>query len=140
MAGKTEFTRFELCELLTSSEVAAFGGGGAGAPTNSPTSGDEACQWMGETSLVIDFGANMRSGNLKKGPNITMAATTVDGLTGVQSHDLGEIESCQVIVDITDHSTLAFGVAVLTSGEGKYEPCDVANRLANTVISKIKKV
>ena len=58
MAGKTEFTRTELCELLTEDEVSSLGAASTGRPTNSPMTGDEICQWSNETSVLIDFGRN----------------------------------------------------------------------------------
>lgn len=47
------------------------------------------------------------------------------------------IVMCQVIVDISPASAMSFIASMQSSGEGKYEPCDVASKLANVVIPKI---
>ena len=139
MAGKTEFTRFELCELVTESEVNSLGGGASeGEATNNPITGDEVCQWSAATSIVVGFGSNAQSSNLQPSAKVTLTPTTIDGLNAVQSLDKTAATTCQVVVDITDHSILAFVASVLTQGEGKYEPCDVANKLAKIVIPKVR--
>ncbi len=136
----TDMTNNQLCGLLTAAEATQLGGSEKGEPGYSTTNAHPQCQWSNETSLNIDFGKNTRSSQAPTGDGITNTPTTVAGLTAVLSHRQSAVrEFCQVIVDVTETATMAFGSGLHDSGKGKYEPCDVARRLAEIVIPKVKK-
>jgi hypothetical protein len=136
----TELTNTEMCGLLTATEATQLGGSEEGRPTYSPTNGHPICQWSNETSLNIDFGKDTRSSQAPTGEGIVNTPTTVAGLTAVLSHNTGGVrEFCQVIVDVTDTATMGFGSGLHDAGKGKFEPCDVARRLAEIVVPKVKR-
>jgi hypothetical protein len=135
----TDLTNTQLCALLTASEAGRLGGSDKGEPGFSVTTAHPLCQWSKDTTLNIDLGKNTRSTQAPTGEGITNTPTTVAGLTAVLSHKTGVREFCQVIVDVTDTATMAFGSGLHDSGKGKYEPCDVARRLADIVIPKVKR-
>lgn len=138
-APLTELTNTQLCGLLTATEATQLGGSETGRPTYSVTTAHPLCQWSRDTSLNIDFGKDTRSSQAPTGTGITNSPTTVAGLTAVLSHKTGTLEFCQVIVDVTDSAAMAFGAGLHDSGKGKYEPCDVARKLAGIVIPKVKR-
>jgi hypothetical protein len=55
----------------------------------------------------------------------------------VLSKEVDVVESCQVIVDVTEKSALSFLAGVHDRGKGRYETCDLATKLANIVIPKM---
>ncbi len=132
-------TNTQICALLTSAEATQLGGSEQGRPSFSTTNAHPLCQWSKDTSLNIDFGRNTRSSQAPTGDGITNTPTSVAGLSAVLSHKTGVREFCQVIVDVTDTATMGFGSGLHDSGQGKYEPCDVARRLAEIVIPKVKR-
>lgn len=138
-AKSLDFTNTELCELLTAAEASQLGGSTTGRPQYGLSTGHPLCQWNADTSLNIDFGKDTRSSQAPAGEGITNTPTEVAGLTGVLSHKTGTREYCQVIVDVTETDTMAFGSGLHDGGKGKFEPCDVARRLANIVIPKIER-
>jgi hypothetical protein len=44
----------------------------------------------------------------------------------------------QARADLPSGRLLTSSAAILTAGEGKYDPCDVANRLANLIIHRVR--
>lgn len=135
----TELTNNQLCGLLTAQEATLLGGSDEGKPGFSVTTAHPLCQWSKDTTLNIDFGKDSRSTQAPTGEGITNTPTTVAGLSAMRSHKTGVREFCQVIVDVTETATMAFGSGLHDSGKGKYEPCDVARRLAEIVIPKVKR-
>ena len=138
-APLTDLSNTQICALLTATEATQLGGSEQGRPSFSTTNAHPLCQWSKDTSLNIDFGKDTRSSQAPTGEGITNTPTTVAGLTAVLSHKTGIREFCQVIVDVTDSATMGFGSGLHDSGTGKYEPCDVARRLAEIVIPKVKR-
>lgn len=137
-AGPLELSNTQLCDLLTVDEAGQLGGGARAEAGYSVSSGHPQCSWLADTSLVITFAKNGQSKDVKGGPNITNTPTTVAGLSAVLSKEVDVVESCQLIVDVTDRSVLSFLAGVHDSGKGRYETCDVATKLANIVIPKVK--
>jgi hypothetical protein len=133
-----DLTNSQLCALLTASEATQLGGSDKGEPGFSVTTAHPLCQWSKDTTLNIDFGKDTRSSQAPTGDGITNTPTTVAGLSAVLSHKTGTREFCQVIVDVTATAAMAFGSGLHDSGKGRYEPCDVARRLADIVIPKVK--
>jgi hypothetical protein len=140
-AGRTtlDFTNAELCELLTADEATQLGGSPTGRPEYGLSTGHPLCQWIKDTSLIIDFGKDTRSSQAPTDAGITNTPTEVAGKTAVLSHKTGTREFCQVIVDMTETDTMAFGSGLHDGGKGRFEPCDVARRLADIVIPKIER-
>ncbi|MGQ0837166.1 DUF3558 domain-containing protein [Actinokineospora sp.] len=137
-SGTREWSGPQMCDLVTAAEAQQLGGSPAGRASFSTATADPQCSWSKDTVLILDYGKGFQSKNAKTGAGITLTPMSVAGLSAVQSLKKSSITLCQVIVDISDSSTMSFAVSVHDSGEGKYEPCDVATRLANIVIPKIK--
>lgn len=138
-APLTELSNTQLCGLLTAAEATQLGGSEQGRPSYSVTTGNPICQWSKDTSLNVAFGKNARSSQPPTGAGITNSPTTVAGLTAVLSHKTGTPETCQVIVDVTGTAAMAFLAGLHDGGKGRYEPCDVARRLAEIIIPKVKR-
>lgn len=136
-APVSDFTNTQLCELLTAEQAVLLGGSAEGKPSYGVSTGHPVCQWSDFVSLNIDFGKDTRSSQAPTGEGITNTPTEVAGRTAVLSHKAGVREFCQVIVDVTETATMAFGSGVHDKGKGKYEPCEVARQLATVVVTKI---
>lgn len=136
---QVSFDSDSLCELLTPDEAAKFGAENP-RPTNSFQTGNPQCGWSGETSLVLDFAPTLSGRPGVSGPNVTSSEITVAG-TDAWLQRIEEVNGqiCQVAFAVNGgKSGFAVGGSVLSRGEGKYEPCDVAKQLAEIVIPKVK--
>lgn len=130
------FNREQLCALLTPAEAARFGSTNP-RPTSSYRTGNPQCQWGGEMSLLLDFGA-AASGEVAQGPDVTNTQVEVAGLPATMQK-INSRPSCQIILPLNSgRSTFVMGAAVLSRGEGKYEACDVAEQIAEIVVPKVK--
>lgn len=138
MEGKTEFSQDELCELLTSDEAQQLGGSAEGRPGMNVVYKAPICQWVDKTSILVVYRPNAVLKGAEYGPTVTHKNIDVNGIQAVlfDNTKLGGL--CQVGIDLTDHSDLVVGVAVLSSGEGKYNKCDVAKQMAAFVFPKVK--
>lgn len=132
-----DYSNTALCKLLTSDEAESLGGAAEGKPGNSVTDGHPQCQWSADTSIVIGFQKGTQSTNVNTGPEYTNTPTTVQGLAAMQSLTTDPIEICQALVDVSPEAVIYAGAANRSGGEGKYQPCDVANQLINIVIPKV---
>lgn len=137
-AGESTYSTDELCGLLTAEEARGLGGSAEGTEGTSIKDGHEQCRWDDDTSLVIGLQPGGSSTNAPTGAGITNTPTDVDGLTAVQSRSTDPITMCQLLVDLPDGNLISVGAAPLTGGEGKYEPCDVANQMADLVVPRVK--
>lgn len=133
-----DYSLARLCELLSGEEAERLGGSADGEKKNSASDGHEICGWAGETYLVVGFQDGLTTADVRTGPEITNTPTTIDGLTAVQSLESGTNEICQVLVDLPSGKLFTSAVSVLSSGEGKYEPCAVAGELSNLIIPRVK--
>jgi hypothetical protein len=136
-APPPDFSGDGLCDLLTPEEAQRFGGSPGGEPGNSIRDGHPQCQWTADTSLLIGFQQGNQSKNARTGAGITNTQLTVDGFTAVQSRELEPVEVCQVLVDITPEALVYVSATNQAGGEGRYQPCEVANQLADIVIPKV---
>jgi hypothetical protein len=137
-SSESDYSLAQLCGLLTAEEARQFGGSPDGTEGNSTKDGHEQCRWDDETSLVIGVQPGGKSANAPTGPGITNTPVDVDGLTGVQSLATDPILMCQLLVDLPSGNLISVGAAPLSAGEGKYEPCDVANQMADLVVPRVK--
>jgi ESX secretion-associated protein EspG len=72
------------------------------------------------------------------GPGITNTPTRIDGLPAVQSLQTDTFVVCEVAVDLPSGKLFTSSAGILSAGEGKYDPCDVAVKLANLVIPRVR--
>lgn len=128
----------DLCGLLSVEEVERFGAAGEGTSGYSTKNGHEQCRWDDETQLVIGHEPNGTSKNPPTGAGITNTPTEIDGLTAVQSASTEPIIACQLLVDLPTSGLISLSAAPLSSGVGKYEPCDVAKQMADLVVPRVK--
>jgi hypothetical protein len=136
--GEPDFANTALCDLLTGAEAAGLGGSATGEPGNSTEDGAPLCAWKDATSLVVGFQANGQAGRAPSGPEITNTPIEVAGKAAVLSKRVTSVRTnCQVLVDVGKTATVATLAGVLTKGEGSYDECDLATRMANIVIPKV---
>ncbi|SDD82849.1 DUF3558 family protein [Actinokineospora iranica] len=134
---KSTFTNAELCELLTADEVAQFGAANP-TPTYNGSTAHPQCQWRGEMVVAIEFGPDSSVEVIRTGEGITNTNIEVMGLPAVLQVNT-RTRSCQVLAKINGgKSSLATGIALLSGGRGKYNDCDMAQKLANIVIPKVQ--
>lgn len=59
------------------------------------------------------------------------------GLPAMKSHEFDSTgEVCQILVDVNDTSVLGVSAYNRSGGEGRYQPCDVADQLINIVVPR----
>jgi hypothetical protein len=136
-SDEPDYSLARLCELLTSDEAQQLGASPTGEEGNSTSDGHDICTWSDETYLIVGYQQGPTSADVTKGPGITNTPTTIDGLTAVQSRE-ADPPGCQVLVDLPSGVLLSVGAGPLSAGEGKYEPCELANDLANIVVPRVK--
>lgn len=100
--------------------------------------GHAQCTWSGDTSLVVGVQPGLKTTNVRTGPGITNTPTTVHGLTAVQSKETDPIVVCQVLIDLPSGNLFGTSAALLSGGEGKYDPCTLANEMANIIVPRVK--
>lgn len=136
--GEPDFANTALCDLLTGAEATGLGGSATGEPGNSTQDGAPLCAWKDATSLVVGFQVNGQSGRTPSGPEVTNTPIEVAGKAAVLSKRVASVRTnCQVLVDVGKTATVATLAGVLSKGEGEYDECDLATRMANIVIPKV---
>lgn len=134
---ESDYSLARLCELLTPEEARQLGASPEGEKGNSTSDGHDICTWDDETYLIVGYQQGPTSADVKDGPGITNTPTTVDGLPGVQSSE-ADPPGCQVLIDLPSGILFSVSAGPLSAGEGKYEPCELANDLAKIVIPRVK--
>jgi uncharacterized protein DUF3558 len=133
-----KYSLVHLCELISSEEAQELGGSTEGKQTNSAADGHAVCQWADKTSLTIGFQTGVTTANAESGPGITLTPTTIEGLKALQQLKTDPIAICQVMVELPSGKLFSSSAAVRSAGEGQYDPCQVANQLANLIIPRVK--
>lgn len=133
-----EYSLAQLCELLSPEEAEQLGGSAEGEKGTSTSDGHAICKWDDETHLVVGFQDGLTTANADTGPGITNTPTTIDGLPAVQSLQDDVVVICEVMVDLPSGRLFTSSATVLTAGEGKYDPCQVATQLSNLIIPRVK--
>lgn len=133
-----DYSLARLCELLSPEEAQQLGGSAEGEEGNSLRDGHAICTWGDATTLVIGFQDGHKSADVDTGPHITNTPIKIDGLTAVQSLNTDTVVSCDILVDLPSGKLVHTTVGVRTAGEGKYDHCEVANKLANLIIPRVK--
>ena len=133
-----EYSLARLCDLISPEESEELGGSSEGEKTNSVSDGHAVCQWSDETTLVVGFQPGLTTANADTGPGVTNTPTTVDGLQAVQQLKTEPITICQILVDLPSGKLFTSTASVLSAGEGKYDPCQVATQLSNLIIPRVK--
>ena len=133
-----DYSLARLCELLSPEEAQSLGGSAEGEEGNSLRDGHPICSWADETSLHVGFQEGHRSADVDTGPSITNTPIKIDSLPGVQSLNTDTVVSCDVLVDLPSGRLVHSTAGTLSAGEGKYDPCDLANRLANLIIPRVR--
>ncbi len=133
-----DYSLARLCELLSPEEAQRFGGSAEGEEGNALNDGHAICEWADETSLIIGFQTGTSTAEADTGPDITNTPTTVDGLPAVLALSTDTVVICEMLVDLPSGRMVATGATVLSAGEGKYDPCEVATELANLIIPRVR--
>lgn len=133
-----DYSLARLCELISPDEAQQLGGSAESKETNSVSDGHAICTWDDATHLAVGFQDGMTTANVRTGDGITNTPTTIDGLTAVQSLESKSVVICQVLVDLPSGKLFTSSATVLSAGEGKYDPCQVATQLSNLIIPRVK--
>ena len=133
-----KYSLARLCELLSPDEAQQLGGSAEGEKGNSIADGHTICTWSEATSLVVGFQEGTTTAQVDTGPGITNTPTTIDGLPAVQQLETDTVITCDVLVDLPSGRMLHATAAVLSAGEGKYDPCQVATQLADLIVPRVK--
>lgn len=132
------FTNDALCLLLTADESTRLGAGSTPKASFSIGSANPICSWDGEaTGLTVEFAPGVLVDTVEQRPDETRAMVTVLGRPAVQFRTTSVPEFCQVLVDVSPTSSMAFRTNVHDDGSG-FEVCDLANELATIVLPKVK--
>ncbi|MGB3443030.1 MAG: DUF3558 domain-containing protein [Actinophytocola sp.] len=135
--SEPDYSLARLCELLTPDEAQQLGGSADGEKTNSVSDGHAICQWSDATTLVVGFQDGLTTANADTGRGITNTPTKVDGLPAVQSLQSDRFVVCEILVDLPSGRLFTSSASVLSAGEGKYDPCQVATELSNLIIPRV---
>lgn len=127
-----------LCELLSAEEAEQLGGSPEGEKTHSVSDGHAVCQWSAAMDLVVGFQEGPTTADADTGPGITNTSIKIDDLPAVQSLQTGTFVVCEILIDLPSGKLLTSSAAILSAGEGKYDPCEVANRLANLITPRVR--
>lgn len=127
-----------LCELLSPEEAQQLGGSPEGEEGHALSNGMPVCEWKDKTGLTVGFQEGTSTAQADTGPDITNTPTTVDGLPAVLAKSTDTVVTCQMLVDLPNGWMYAGSVSVRSAGEGLYDPCDVATKLANLIIPRVK--
>jgi hypothetical protein len=133
-----DYSLARLCELLSADEAQELGGSAEGEKTNSVSDGHAVCQWSDAMDLVVGFQEGPTTANVDNGPGITNTPTKIDGLPAVQSLQTDTFVVCEILVDLPSGKLFTSSAGVLSAGEGKYDPCQVATQLSNLIIPRVK--
>lgn len=133
-----DYSLARLCELLSPEEAQELGGSPEGEKGNALSDGHDICEWADETSLIVGFQTGTSTAQADTGPGITNTPTTIDGLPAVQALSTDTVVICDILVDLPSGKMVSAGATVLSAGEGKYDPCQVANQFANLIIPRVK--
>lgn len=127
-----------LCELLSPEEAEQLGASAEGEKTHSVSDGHAVCQWSDAMDLVVGFQEGPTTADADTGPGITNTSIKIDGLPAVQSLQTDTFVVCEILIDLPSGKLFTSSAGILSAGEGKYDPCEVANRLANLVIPRVR--
>ena len=133
-----DYSLARLCELLSPEEAKQLGGSPEGEKTNSASDGHAICQWSDAMTLVVGFQEGLTTANADKGRGITNTPVKIDGLPAVQSLQTDTFLLCEVLIELPSGKLFTSSASVLSAGEGKYDPCDVAVKLANLVVPRVR--
>jgi hypothetical protein len=127
-----------LCDLLSADEAEELGGSAEGEEGHSTKDGHYLCTWSDRTALVVGYQEGTSLENVETGPSITNTPTTIDGLPAVQSVNTDTFVTCDILVALPSGRVVHATGGVLSGGEGQFEPCEVAHKLANLIIPRVK--
>jgi hypothetical protein len=133
-----DFSLARLCELLSPEEAQQLGGSAEGEKTNSVSDGHTICQWSDATTLVVGSQDGLTTANVDTGAGITNTPTKIDGLPAVRSLQSKQFVVCEILVDLPSGKLFTSSASVLSAGEGRYDPCQVATELSNLIIPRVK--
>jgi uncharacterized protein DUF3558 len=133
-----QYSLAHLCDLLSPDEAQRLGGSAEGKAGNALSDGHAICTWADKTNLIVGWQTGTSTAQADTGPGITNTPTTVDGLPAVKSLSTDTLVLCEMLVDLPSGKMFGAVVSVRSAGEGQYEPCQVANQLANLIIPRVK--
>jgi hypothetical protein len=132
-----DYSLAQLCGLLEPEEAERMGGSAQGRDGNSITDGHALCTWENETSLIAGVQPGLDLSSVRPTADVTVTSTTVEGLPAVRKQT-ASINACEIVVELPSENLFGVSVAPLSAGEGKYEPCAVADEFASITVPRVK--
>jgi len=132
-----DYSLSDLCGLLTAEEAEGMGAAAPGRPGNSISDGHPICTWTNETSLVVRMQEGRDLSTVQPSEDVTVTQITVDGLPAIKVRT-ASINSCEIAVETASDNLVGTSAAPLSAGEGKYDPCAVADEFAAIVVPRVK--
>lgn len=129
-----------LCDLIPAGVATSMSLPETGKPyvKPDPQRSDPQCQWRGSGLLAIaQFTEGGSIKNPQALPDHDISADQVGGRPVLLIKKTSQPVTCEVDVDSGSRGVVAFSVAVLSAGQGKFNECDVVRKLAETAMPKI---
>lgn len=133
----SEYSLTELCGLLEPEEAVGMGGSPEGRAGNSTSTGADLCTWADEMSLVAGVQPGVSTEGMKSTGDQVLSAAEVAGMPAVRKVT-PSLDACEVLVDLPSGSLFSVSAAPLSAGEGKYDPCTVADEFAAITVPRVK--
>lgn len=135
--GSGDYSLSDLCGLLTAEEAEDMGAAAPGRPGNSISDGHPLCTWSNETSLVVRLQEGRDLATVRPSDDVTVTETTVAGVPAIKVRT-ASINACEIAVETASDNLVGASAAPLSAGEGKYDPCVVADEFAAIVVPRVK--
>lgn len=131
------------CDVLTKTQLAAFGNLKAPEPRTAPLG--PACDWKGvEVLRDSSFTVTLADGqkydtllsNSRKSP--VFNEQKIDGLRSFNSDDTDGTRDCATAVETSEESAILVQINVASQLKGTKKPCDESSKIATAVISTLR--
>ena len=132
-----EYSLTELCGLLEPEEAVELGGSPEGRATNSTSTGADLCTWGDKMSLVAGVQPGVSTEGMKSTADQVVSPAEVAGMPAVRKVT-ASLEACEILVDLPSGNLFSVSAAPLSAGEGKYDPCTVADEFAAITVPRVK--
>jgi hypothetical protein len=129
-----------LCDLIPADVATSMSLPETGKPDvkPDPQHSDPQCRWRGSGLLAIaQFTEGGSTKNPQALPDHDISTDQVGGRPVLLIKKTSQPVACEVDVDSGSRGVVAFSVAVLSAGQGKFNECDVVRKLAETAMRKI---
>jgi hypothetical protein len=86
--------------------------------------------------LVVGLQQGGSTKGVKNGPDRVVSPADVAGVPAVRKVT-PSLKACEVMIDLPNNNLFAVSATPLSAGEGKYDPCTVADELASITVPRV---